>query len=95
MRWLLSTESVGVRRLSLTAGIVSALYEFGYCFIHPPEGQWWGFWATTDVPDVYQWGFWASVAVLCSFYFLCTWVPIRIVAWIVSGFVYDARKKSN
>jgi hypothetical protein len=80
MRWFLSTESVGVRRLSLAAGIVSALYELGYCYMHPPEGQW---------------GFWASVALLCSFYFLCAWVPIRIVAWIVSGFVSDARKSQT
>jgi len=79
-RWFLSTNSVGVRRLSLTAGVASALYEFGYCYEHPPYGEW---------------GVWTSVILLCLFYLLCAWVPIRIVAWIISGFVSDARKKSN
>ncbi len=79
-RWFLSTDSIGVKRLSLSAGSFSAIYELVYCYEHPPAFDW--TWYTTTI-------------LLCGFYFLCAWLPVRVVAWIIYGFVSDARKDSN
>ena len=41
------------------------------------------------------WGVAANAVLFFSFYFLCVWVPIRVVAWIASGFISDRNRKPN
>lgn len=79
--WFLATQSVGIRRLSLAAGLISALYKF---FNPSPYQTYWDGWID-----------FAFMILGCLFYFLCAWVPIRLVAWITSGFLSDFRKSSN
>jgi len=98
-RWFLSTESVGLRRLSLIGGIVLASYKV----IAGPE---WArdlftyYIATSDThaePRLYGgvWGGLAAMVLAFLFYFLCAWVLVRIAAWVAFGFIADRSKKSN
>jgi hypothetical protein len=81
IRWFLSTESVGVRRLSLVCGIMAAIVGF-----LNPNYPWKRF---------EDWGTVLATAIVCAAYFLAAWVPIRVVDWIVAGFRADRVKKSN
>lgn len=85
MRWFLSTDSLGVKRLSLSIGVAAAVYGV---VVHYPENNQYH-------PDT-TWEHILSVFFVGLFWFLCTWVPIRLVAWIASGFKADrSRKPSN
>jgi hypothetical protein len=57
-----------------------AVYELVYYYENPPR---------TD------WGWYPVTAVICSFYFFLAWAAVRLVAWIISGFIADIRKNSN
>jgi hypothetical protein len=40
----------------------------------------------------YKDGYWWLLALICLSSFLCPWAAVRVVAWIVAGFVSDLRK---
>jgi hypothetical protein len=57
------------------AGIVAAIYPFA----HPDYGE----------KYFDSWAEFLVVLLVCLFYFLCVWVAIRAVAWIITGFISD------
>jgi hypothetical protein len=79
--WFIATESVGVRRLSLTGGVVAASYRF----FNPNSYE----------NSLAGWSRLSDIAVYCLLYFLGAWVSTRLVAWIASGFISDIRKKET
>jgi len=85
VRWFLSTESQGVKRLSLALAVVSALYGMvthgprTYQYL-PPNPIWWEITFRTVVGILW---------------FLAAWIPVRLIAWIVSGFRADRVRKSS
>lgn len=75
----LATDSLGVRRLSNTLGVLVALYRL----FHPSGTYNW----------IWDWAI--STTVGCAWYFFCAWTLVRTVAWITSGFSFDRRKRST
>jgi hypothetical protein len=43
----------------------------------------------------YGGGYWWLLALICLVSFLCPWGAVRVLAWIIAGFVSDVRKKPN
>jgi hypothetical protein len=73
----LSTKSTGVRRLSLLAGLIGT----GYRVVQP--------WGAFGPPSHNAWVNVANILIEAAFYFLVPWLAIRVVAWVVQGFVED------
>jgi len=84
MRWFLSTDSVGIKRLSLSLGVASAVY--GMVFHYPENNQYF--------PDP-MWAHILTVLLVGLFWFLCAWLPIRLAAWIVAGFKDDRSRRTS
>jgi hypothetical protein len=78
----LSTQSVGVRRVSLVLGLVAAVYRFMNPGLYDNLYY--------DSPEHF-----VGIVLTCLLYFLCAWVPIRVIAWIVSGFLSDRTRNSR
>ena len=82
----LSTNSQGVRRLSLLAGFAAV----GYYFVtlsqpHGPPAQVVGRpWHNLFVNL-------GNLGIEAGLYFLGAWVFVRIVAWVVTGFAEDRK----
>ena len=79
----INTKSVGVRRLSLILGLIS-----GIIFIitqHTPiyEGQYKLYWNLLNMAILFVVGFFAA------------WTAVRIIAWIVIGFMHDRSSKTK
>src|ERR1700676_5289223 len=86
----MKTHSIGVRRLSLIAGVVGCAYAIS----HPGQNILWDFIA--DRPSTWK----ALTATLLYWVgaFVACWLIVRIAAWIVSGFLKDremARKRKH
>jgi hypothetical protein len=84
----LSTKSCGVRRLSLILGIVAAGY---FVVVRHPITNWQGPTQSTqyliyNVVDM-------AVGGVASF--AIAWATVRILAWIVAGFLDDYSKFSK
>lgn len=77
----INTKSVGVRRLSLILGLISGI--FFVITQHTPifEGQYKLYWNLLNM------------AILFVVGFFVTWTAVRIIAWIVTGFVHDHHSK--
>ena len=77
-----STRSTGVRRLSLVAGIVAALYYL--VTLNEPYGP------PAQTPG-HPWQNLAinlgNLAVESGLYFLSAWLVVRVIAWVVAGFI--------
>ena len=76
-----STQSLGVKRLSLVAGVAAVVYYFA-TFNEPygPPAQTPGHpWQNLAI----NFGNYAFVAAL---YFVAAWLVVRVVAWVVAGF---------
>jgi hypothetical protein len=43
----------------------------------------------------YGGGYWWLLVLICLVSFLCPWIVVRVLAWIIAGFVSDVRRKSN
>src|SRR3990167_3540764 len=77
-----STQSKGVRRLSLVAGIAAELYYF--ITLNQPHGPpaqklahpW-------QNPAINL----ANLAVEGGLYFLVAWLVVRVIGWVVAGFI--------
>ena len=80
-----STQSVGVKRLSLVAGIGAALYYF--VTLNQPYGP------PAQTPG-HPWQNLtinlSNLALESGLYFLAAWLTVRVVAWVIAGF---ARKE--
>jgi hypothetical protein len=76
-RWFLSTRSIGTRRLSLVCGVAAA--GFGFVDTAYTHGN----------PYVT----WTQLGLVCGLYFICAWALIRVIAWIVAGFIADLRAR--
>ena len=76
-----STQSKGVRRLSLVTGFVAALYYF--ITLNQPHGP------PAQTPGLP----WQNLAINAGnlvlesgLYFLAAWLAVRVLAWMVAGF---------
>lgn len=78
----LSTTSVGVRRLSLTLGIIAAVYRFMNPGVYDNLYY--------DTPAHFL-----GITLMCLFYFLGAWILVRLIAWIAAGFISDWTKNSK
>ncbi len=76
------TNLVGVRRLSLILGFIAGFYFM--IKQHTPiyEGEYKLYWNLL------------SMAILFAVGFFATWLVVRIIAWIVAGFVHDRSNKT-
>ena len=76
-----STESLGVKRLSLVAGIAAALYYF--VTLSQPAGP-------PEQSPGHPWQNFAinvgNLALEAGLYFLAAWLVVRVIAWVVAGF---------
>ena len=82
---LFRTNSIGVRRLSFIIGLISG------CFLvftgHKPEPQ--GqvpVWHTVGINLI-------NIAILFAVGFIAAWIAVRVVAWIIEGFINDRVKQ--
>ena len=39
-------------------------------------------------------GYWWLLALICLSSFICPWVAVRLLAWIIAGFVADVRRSN-
>jgi len=80
----LSTNSKGVKRLSLLAGFVAAGYGISY---HEPtfysgRGPHWD----VVLINLTNFALWAGS------FFVVAWVGVRVIAWVVAGFSEDRKQ---
>lgn len=73
---LLRTRSVGVRRLSLILGLISGTY-FMVTQHTPIVGE-----NTVSLNLL-------NMAILFAVGFVATWLIVRVIAWVIEGFVQD------
>jgi hypothetical protein len=85
---LISTRSVGVRRLSGTAGTVAAIYRV-VTLNHPfgPPAQ------TPGQPIQNLFINLTNLVLECALYFLAAWLVVRVCAWVIDGFILDRRTR--
>ena len=77
-----STQSKGVRRLSLVAGLAAGVYHL--ITLNQPYGP------PAQAPG-HPWQNLAinlsNLALECGLYFLAAWFIVRVIGWVVAGFV--------
>jgi len=81
MPMIWSTKSLGVKRLSLVAGVAAAIYYF--VTLSQPNGP------PAQSPG-HPWQNLAinlgNLALEAGLYFLAAWFVVRVIAWVVAGF---------
>ena len=82
-----STQSKGVKRLSLVAGLTAAIYYF--ITLNEPYGP------PAQTPG-HPWQNLAinlaNLLLEAGLYFLGAWFVVRIIAWVIDGFMHREHK---
>jgi hypothetical protein len=78
----LSTSSKGVRRLSLVAGFLAAGYGLSYF-----QSVYFGPERHSEAVFIN----WLNIAFLAGSFFVGAWVIVRMIAWVVVGFLEDRK----
>lgn len=84
---IFKTNSKGVRRLSLIIGIVAGLYHL-YTKEEPfgPPSQIPGEPWTNLFINL------SNIALEFALYFIAAWLIVRVIAWIIEGFINDRKQ---
>ena len=84
---LLMAKSAGVRRLSLAAGVLAAIYHLATLNepLGPPAQTPGHPWQNLVINL-------SNYAIEAALYFLAAWGIVRVLAWIVAGFISDSRR---